>query len=88
MLDPNRPREQGFFIFALQKRTYTMPVVQPPLPESATQPLLDELNRSRNAFKHIKGMRRLLKQEIERGARATMTLEEAASELGVKATAA
>ncbi|CAO1635636.1 unnamed protein product [Parajaminaea phylloscopi] len=77
MLDERRPHDEAFFVFALHKRTYTMPVIQPPLPDKAVQPLLNELNRSRNAFKHIKEMRRLLKAEVQRGAKAATTLEEA-----------
>lgn len=81
LLDPKRPQAQAFFVFGLQQRTYTVPIVQPALSEDTVRPLLEDLNRSRQAFRFIKEMRRLLKSEMERGSRATMTLEEAAASL-------
>lgn len=81
MLDVKNPAAEAFFVFALHKRKYTMPIVQPPLPERDIQHLLDDLNKTRNAFKHIKEMRRRLKDEVARGARASMTLAQATAAL-------
>ena len=80
-LDASNPNEEAFFIFALSKRSYTVPVIQPALPESLVKPLLAELNTSRNAFKFIKQMRKLLKEKVESGARVNGTAEDYAAQL-------
>lgn len=82
-LSAERPAEEAYFVFAIQRRTYSMPVVEPALGAGVVEGLLEELNRSRNAFKCIKEMRRLLKGEVERGRRVARGLDEAVRDLRV-----
>jgi hypothetical protein len=77
-LDPDHPHERAWFVFALSRRTYTVPVVQPPIPQATLNGLLAELNSSRNAFRFIKQMRRELKEQVQAGARARGTPEDSA----------
>lgn len=47
------------------------------MPHAVLQPLIQELNRSRNAFKFIKQIRSILKDQVVGGATAKMSLQEA-----------
>lgn len=77
LLDPAHPLEEAFFVLSVEQRSYAVPIVEPAVAVATLQPIINELNRSRNPFKFIKQMRALLKEQISAGVRARCTLREA-----------
>lgn len=77
------PAAHAWFILSVVKRQYVCPAVQPALPEGTIKGLLAEVNATRNPYPFIKTMRKLLKERVEAGARATGTPEEAVRSLGL-----
>ncbi|CAO1613509.1 unnamed protein product [Sympodiomycopsis kandeliae] len=86
LLNPDQPRHEAFFVFAVSERIYSIPIVEPSLSDAALQGVLDELNKNRNAFKSIKTMRKLLKEQVMNGLRAQRTAKQAVDAAGLSSS--
>lgn len=82
-LDPAHPKAEAYFVLAMDGRTWNLQAMQPTLADSVIQPIIVELNASRNPFTMVKKMRKQLKLEIEKGNRAVGTAEEAMKKLSL-----